>query len=238
LRLDSKSKAYLTAVSIVGVAILAVSAPLLPFQDWQGMLLLAVLCGIAQMMPVSLFRSSSISVSAGITFAGLLLYGPMAAIWINMGSAVVVAFRPKWKPIHKVIFNAGNHALAAGVAGVVYVGVGGVKVPESLALSVIPILLAAVCYFLVQTLVVSGIIALTERVPLLPTWDANFRGTALNFIGLAIISTTIASAGRSAGPIGIIIFSVPLVMAWYTFKHIQGRMVYPQPEFASKADQR
>lgn len=222
---DFRSRAYLVAVSVAGLIALAASAPSVPFQEWRGLLLFAALCGVAQLMPVSLFRSSSVSVSAGVVFAGLILYGPMAAIWINLGSAAVAAFRPRLKPVHKIIFNIGNHALAAAAAGAVYVGVGGTSRPQQMFAVVLPILVAAVCYFLVQTLIISGIIAMTERTSFFRTWDANFRRSALNFVALAIISISVAGAEMYTGTIGILLFSVPLVMAWFVFRYIQDQAV-------------
>ncbi len=212
---------FIVVESVAGLAVLAVSAPSIPLQEWSGMLLLAVLCGMAQMMPVRLRQSSTISVSAGVTFAGLILYGPVAAIWINLGSAAVTAFRPNVKPLHKILFNVSAHSLAAAAAGISYMAVGGTSRPVLLGEAVVPVLLAAAVYYAVQTGLISGIIALTEQTSFLKTWDANYRGSILNFVGLGIISLSAASAGVSLGNAGIIIFSLPLVMAWYGFKYIQ-----------------
>lgn len=216
-----KSRTYLAAVSVAGLVAMGVSAPSLPVQEWRGLLLFAALCGAAQLMPVSLFRSSSVSVSAGITFAGLILYGPAAAIWINLGSAAVAAFRPRQKPVYKAIFNIGNHALAAAVAGLVYLTLGGTSRPPEVVTAILPVLLAAACYFLVQTVIISGIIALTEQTSFFRTWDANFRRSGLNFVALAVISISVAGAEMSIGTAGMLVFSAPLVMAWYVFKYLQ-----------------
>lgn len=221
--LDTRSKAYILVISLAGLVVLGMSAFSLPLQEWRGLLLLAILCGIAQLMPIALLRSSSVSVSAGLTFAGLILYGPMAAIWINMGSAAVAVFRPRLKPLHKAVFNVSNHALAAGLAGAVYTWTGGTPRPAAFAV-ILPMVAAAVSYFAVQTLLISGVIALTENVSFLRVWDANFRRSALNFVALAVISVTVAASEMSMGAIGIIVFSIPLVMAWYVFKHVQDQV--------------
>lgn len=219
---DLRSRAYVIAVAVVGLAVLVASVSYAaPFRDWPGLLTFAALCAIAQIVPVALSRSSSVSVSAGITFAGIILFGPWAGIWVNLGSAVVAAFRPKLKPGHKIAFNAGNHVLAAAVAGAVYSAAGGTARPDRLDMAIAPIVLAAISYFAVQTLLISGIIALTERVSFLKTWDANFRRSGLNFVAMSIVSLSVAAADISIGTAGIIIFSIPLVMAWYVFRYIQ-----------------
>ncbi len=220
---DFKFKAYYAAVSIMGMMTLAISAPSLPFQDWRELLFFALLCGVAQSMPIALFRSSSVSVSAAVTMAGMVLYGPMAAIWINLASSLVAAFRPKPKPLHKTVFNASVHALAAAVAGAVYLAVGGtIRLADPLR-SIFPILLAATIYFLVQTFLISGVIALQERISFRTTWDTNFRWSALNFVALGVISFGMANAGVSMGIMGIIIFSIPLVMTWYSLQLYMGK---------------
>lgn len=220
LLLTLRSKMFLGVLSAVSLVILAVTAPSLPLDQWTGLLLLAALCGVAQLLPVRLSHSSSVSVSAGVTFAGLILFGPIAAIWINLGSAIVASFRPAPKPGHKIIFNAGNHVVAAAAAGAIYTAAGGITRPSQIAVVILPVLLAAIGFFLVQTLSISGIIALTERVPLLPIWNTNFLRSGPNFVALAIISLSVASAEISVGAPATFVFSIPLVMGWYVFKHV------------------
>lgn len=213
---DLKFRVYYGAVCSLGFLTLAASVPLIPFEEWPQLVLFALLCGVAQSVPITLFRSSSVSVSAAVTLAGLILYGPAAAIWINLGSSLVAAFRPKPKPLVKSVFNFSIHALGAILAGATYLTLGGgIRLADPVR-SVAAILVAAVIYFLVQTLLISGIIALQERVSFRKTWDTNFRWSALNFVALGVMSFGMASAGLSTGALGVIIFAIPLGMTWYS----------------------
>lgn len=215
---EAKAKAYVVVLSWLGLTLLLITSPFVPLDEWQGLLLFTVLCGIAQSMPVYLFRSSAVSVSFAFTFAGLVLFGPVAAIWINMGSAFVSAFRPKRKPIYKMIFNTSNHVLAAIVAGIVYLGTGGTVRPDQPMTALIPTLLAGTSYYVVQTVLLSGAIALSERTSFIRIWESNYRWSIFNFVGLAVLGLGIAMAKISLGLLGIAIFSIPLVMAWYSFR--------------------
>lgn len=212
------AKAYLIAVFWMAAAMLLATASSLPFGEWRGLVAFFVLCGIAQIMPVSLFRSSAVSVAAAVAFAGMVLFGPAAGIWINLGSGVVAIFRPKLKPLHKAVFNISNHTISAGVSGVVYVLAGGRVRPGEPVAAFVPIVLASVVFFAVQTGLISAAIALTERTSFIKVWDTNFRWSALNFVALGVIGLGMATAQLTMGATGIAIFSIPLVMAWYSFR--------------------
>ncbi len=215
---DTKAKAYVVILSWLGLTLLLTTLPFVPLEQWRGVLLFAILCGIAQSMPVHLFRSSAVSVSFAFTFAGLVLFGPVAAIWINLGSSLVSAFRPKRKPLHKMAFNISNHALAALVAGAVYLGTGGTVKPEQPVTAILPTLLGGTAYYITQTALLSAAIALTEQTSFVSIWVSNYRWSVFNFVGLAVIGLGTAMAKESLGLLGITILFIPLGIAWYSFR--------------------
>src|SRR5687768_4176094 len=79
----------LYGVPLLGLGALAATAVELPLDRWAEILVFTVLCAASQLMPVRLFRSSSMSVASAIAFAGLVCLGPAAGVWINLGSGLV-----------------------------------------------------------------------------------------------------------------------------------------------------
>lgn len=215
---DVKARVYVGIVSWLGLALFIVTLPATPFDEWRGILLFAILCGIAQSMPIYLFRSSAVSVAFAITFAALVLFGPVGALWVSLGGGIVAAFRPKRKPLYKAIFNVSNHALAVGVGGAVYLAAGGTVRPEQPLLAILPALLAGVSYFLTETLLLAGVISLTENSSFVKVWEINYAWSIFNFVSLAIIGLGLAIAERAMGSLGIAIFCIPLVIAWHSFQ--------------------
>ncbi|TAK33914.1 MAG: hypothetical protein EPO21_11350 [Chloroflexota bacterium] len=56
-------KLYIAVAAATGVALLVFALPALSVEDWTSIALLAALCAVSQRVPVSLFASSTISVS-------------------------------------------------------------------------------------------------------------------------------------------------------------------------------
>ncbi|HEV8638704.1 MAG TPA: hypothetical protein VG370_31215, partial [Chloroflexota bacterium] len=64
---------FLTIVG--GLAIYAVALSRIPAERLGEVALFALLCGLAQLMPVPLFRNSSMSVAFAVCFAALVYLG-------------------------------------------------------------------------------------------------------------------------------------------------------------------
>jgi diguanylate cyclase (GGDEF)-like protein/PAS domain S-box-containing protein len=213
------AQAFIFAVAACGSGALVLSAADLPLDRWPELALFVGLCAVAQLMPVPLFSSSSVSVAFAVTFASLVYLGPAAAVWVNLGSGLVMCFRPKRKPLEKMAFNVGALALTAFAAGRLFAVLGGTSrsVLSDWAL-LPPSLIAIVAYFLLNSGLLATAIALTSSQPAVEVWNKNFRSLAPNYVGLGIVGFGMAVAYRATGLLGLTIFLVPLAIAWYAFK--------------------
>ncbi len=197
---------------------LAYTLPSLSAEALPMVLLLALLCAGAQYLPVSLFVSSSVSVALAFAWVALILYGPAAAILVNVPSIFVHAFYPKRRPAHKVAFNLGLTACAAGVAGLVYQTAGGVVPVTSYQAGIIPVALAVLTYYLIDCGGVALAVSISERSPLRAIWRRTYRGLLPHYLAVGGISLGMALAYQTMGVVGMLFFSLPLVMAWQAFK--------------------
>jgi diguanylate cyclase (GGDEF)-like protein len=210
---------FVYGVAAAGLAALAVSAGQQPLDRWPELLLFFTLCALAQVMPVPIFANTTISVAFALTLASLVYMGPAAAVWVNLGSALVMCFRPRRKPLEKMAFNVGALSLTAFAAGRLYTLAGGLPEPALSDWALLaPSFAAIVVYFLLNSGLLAMAIALTTRQPVLAVWNASYRWLAPSYVGLGLVGFGMAVAYRATGLLGLAIFAVPLAIAWYAFK--------------------
>jgi hypothetical protein len=169
-------------------------------------------------MPVFLFRSSAISISFAAVIASYVLYGTEVAVIVSLFQAGVNAFTPRRKPLLKALFNAGSLATSAFIAGNVYVLVGGQVPPGDIALTLVAVAVSAAAYFLVNTATTALVISISERQSFVAVWRTNYSWMPINFLATAAQGAALALASQALGVFGVVVFTLPLAVAWYSFK--------------------
>jgi GAF domain-containing protein len=210
---------FMFLIIVGGLAIYGVALSRIPAERLGEVGLFFVLCGLAQLMPVPLFRNSSMSVAFAVCFASLVYLGPEAAVWVNLASGLVAVVRPRPKPPLKALWNVGALAVSAGLAGGVYALAGGAQRPGALEWGLLPpAVLAITAYFFANTGSLAAVIALTSRASFGAVWGVNYRWLAPNYVGMGLIGFGMGVAVAAVGALGVSIFFIPLAMAWYSFK--------------------
>jgi hypothetical protein len=211
---------YVWTIATVGlVAVIAASrTQSLTSLDPIMLGVLVVLACIAQRVPVFLFRSSAISVSFAAVIAAYVLYGTGAAVWIGLAQALVNSVTPRRKPLRKVAFNFGSFALSAFVAGELYRVAGGLTPPTAIAPTLVAVAISAAAYFLVNTSLTAFAIALSEGQPVVSVWRTNYSWMPVNFGATAVQGAALALAYQALGLFGVFVFTVPLCVAWFSFR--------------------
>jgi hypothetical protein len=171
----------------------------------------------AQRRPIFLFRSSTISVAFAATIATYVLYGPALALWVNLVSAVVHSFTPKPKPMRKIFFNVGSFTLAAFVAARVYALLAPIP-PGDPTQSLAAVVLSSVLYFAIGTALTAMVIALTTNERFVRVWRDNYLWMPVNYVATAVNGAALALAYQALGLLGTLVFVLPLVAAWYSFR--------------------
>jgi len=211
---------YVSSITFAGFIAL-VAATTTMRVDLFDPIMLAVLVGLAclaQRVPVFLFRSSAISVSFAAVIAAYVLYGTGAAVWVSLAQALVNSVTPRRKPVRKVAFNFGSFALSAFAAGELYRLTGGMTPPGAIAPTLVSVGLSAAAYFLVNTSLTAIAIAMSEAQNVVSVWRTNYSWMPVNFGATAVQGAALALAYQAIGLFGVFVFTVPLGVAWFSFR--------------------
>ena len=178
--------------------------------------ILVLLAAVTQRMPVVLFRSSAISVSFAAVIASYVLYGTGIGVFVALVQAAVNAFTPRRKPLVKVAFNSGSFALSAFVAGEIF----RLLAPErgDIAATLLSVGASALGYFLINTGLTAVVIAISEGKGVLAVWRTNYAWMPVNFLATAAQGAALALASQALGVFGVLVFTLPLGVAWYSFR--------------------
>lgn len=216
--------ALIAAVAVAGAAALveATSRVSVYSFDLPVILLLAAGAGVAQRVPVFLFRSSAVSVAYAATIATFVLYGTGVALWVNLASAAVNAFTPRRKPFEKILFNTGALTVSAYLAGSAFELLGGHSASREPGTTVLAVAGSSLVYFAVNSTLTASIIALTSQTGALrnalAVWRENYSWMTVNFVVTASAGAGLALAYEAIEVVGIAIFILPIGAGWATFR--------------------
>jgi putative nucleotidyltransferase with HDIG domain len=217
---ERAARIYIGAVMAAGALALALgSLTVDPDRfDVTMFVFLAVLAGVAQRLPVFLFRNSAISVSFAATIATYVIFGTGIALWVNLVAAAVNAFTPRRKSLERIGFNSAALTLSAFVAGVTYTAIGGRTAPMDVLPTVLAVAISGSAYFVVNSVLVAGVITLTTESRFAVIWRENYSWMAVNWVATSMNGASLALAYQAISIFGALAFVMPLAVAWYSFK--------------------
>ncbi len=198
--------AYVTVVSLAGLAVVLVAAPgggqairHAPVALW--VLTGFIVAGDLVQLPIPhRTKLHFITCSNPFAFAVLLGWGAKAAI-LAYAAASVIGDLAHHKPLKKLSFNAAQYALSLGAAGVVYGLLGG----DGLALdarNLVAFAAAAAVYLVVNTVLVRVVVGLYQHAPL-----AAYLRVSTSF------EATVAVVEFATTSIALLVVQRPLVLA-------------------------
>ena len=218
--LNRTAQVYIISISLLGVAGL-LWPPAEPLADLWGFVLFFALCGLVQLAPVQLFQETSVSVSGAIALAGLIVFGPFYAAWINVAFGVVhylKMVRPRRHPIYRSTVTIASVVLAARLAGVVHGFLTGLVPSGNLTWSLLTALAVGFVYFAANVFLVSLAMALEKGHPITSVWRINYNWLTPNYLALMALAWGSARVYVAVGTLGLLTFLIPLAMARYSFK--------------------
>ncbi len=190
-----------------------------------GFVFFAVLAAITDSLPVSLPRGGRVTVTVAVAYASIVLFGPMVSVCIMIFANLISELLSK-SQLYKFAFNCAQFVLATGSAGLVFQHLGG----ENYAVSfnnLIPYIGAAVCYIAVNAIAFSIAFSLVNGVSIHVVWLSHIRWAIPNMLLLAPLGLLMAKLYTYTGPMGVILFFAPLLLARYIFKsYMDTREVY------------
>ena len=209
---------YYVCVVFVGALVLAL-APVPPGTvNWPTFWLWTALLVLAGVAPIPLPASGSMTVSSAMNYAGIVVMGPVPTAWAGVISAVFLQLVILRKPIVKSIFNTAVIALTVLTAGWLYLALGGAVGKLDLPGDIVNLLISGIAYFLVNTGSISIVIGLEQGLSPFRVWQVNFMWTIFHLLALLPFGALLALVYFTAGPWGIVLFFIPLLLARYSFK--------------------
>ena len=209
---------YYIAVVAGGAALLGFSSIPRGSLDWSTFWLWTGLLILAGVSPIPLPAGGSMTVSSAMNYAGIVVMGTVPTAWAGVISAVAVQLVILRRPVLKAIFNTAVVALTVLAAGRVYNALGGSIGTLQLPRDIAYLLVSGIAYFIVNTGSISVVIGLEQSLSPLRVWQVNFMWTIFHLMALLPFGAVLALVYFTAGPWGIVLFFIPLLLARYSFK--------------------
>ena len=215
-----KLKVYIGVVTggAIGLFIYLFSTLSFSPNMWLIFIFFLVLSTFAEFIPVELPGGGSITIGFPIDFVIILVYGPVFAMLITALSAIIgvtVKGKTSW---YKIIFDASQYALSAGVAGVVYQYTGGIIGFQNFFKFAFPAALCALTYCIVNSILVAIVICLDQGIKITTVWKINIREMIPSYLSEAPIGFLMAIIYVEVGIVGILLFFLPLLLARRSFE--------------------
>ncbi len=216
--MKSRKVAYVALVD--GLAVLALVALLGQHAErfGAGTFLLATLVALAGATPVRIpGMKSAVTATDPFVFTALAAYGPMPACLVAVAGVLGSALgRGRSVRVLPMAFNFGNVVLATALASVGYLAAGGVA-GSALPQQVWPLIVATAIYFLLNTGLVAGVMALEPGTGFFTMWRASALWMAVSASAGLTIAAGLLYLLEVAGPSGLALGVPPcwLLAAFY-----------------------
>jgi putative nucleotidyltransferase with HDIG domain len=157
----------------------------------------------------------------------ILIYGPAWALLITFLGEIIADAITRKTVWYKILFNASQYALSAGIAGIVYQEFGGVVGTPNITNYIIPAIICAFTYYFINSSLFMVVIHLAEEISIRSIWKTQLKGIIATYIALAPIGFMMTMVYVSIGIWGIILFLFPLILARRSFElYTKMRKVY------------
>lgn len=232
MKLNFKTKLYLGFLAILATIIYVLLIFNFKIFDLKQLLFWTILATIVESLLI-LLPTNSVGVSVGyaINIANVIVGGPLMA---TTASALGLLFRcPKIEgrgyvhalntPIYKIIFNISQSIIVTSFISIAYILVGG----EIGQFSLIPTLTILLFGVVLNTILLSGFLAVFNGQKFIRVWLGNIKGTFPSSIAVGTMGIIIALAFIGYGYGAVILFMGPLLLARYSFKlYVEMRNLY------------
>jgi signal transduction histidine kinase/CheY-like chemotaxis protein len=220
---------YVTIIVGLGVAGLALSIPT-TFADPVMFVSLAIFACVTSVwkvnLPIAVANGSTLSVSYAANLTSLLLLGPQHAALIAVAGAITQCrYKAKAEyPLYKTIFSAAAAGLTMLATGAVYVILGGTTPPTAALVVAKPLVGAIGTYFLVNTSLVAGAIALSSNRTFAETWGRDFLWSAASFMVAGTAGALTAMVVQRGDVWIAVVLVAPIYLTYRSYELFAGRL--------------
>ena len=212
-------KLYYFGFILLGFLFFAYLVRDFPLPRFPEVLLFAFMIVLADTAQITLPRGgASIYASSPLDLAAIVLLGAPAAVLVeaiaSFFSEVVVQRRAAFK----YAFNVPLLITTIGAAGLAYQAFPSSWTAIDSPRFLVPLGVAAIVYYLVNTVAISIVIALRAKKNALHIWKQNYMWTFLHVFAFIPLGAIIALVYDAHGRWTLLLFLVPIFLARYTFK--------------------
>ncbi len=227
--LPKAARLYVATVVVLGAAALIASVPASLPRPLLFVSLLVAACLTSTWkvnLPLALASGSTLSVSYAANLMALMLLGPRPAVLVAVAGAwMQCAFHVKRRyPRYRTLFSVAAEAITMASTGLAYVSLGGQPASTAWAVPGGPLVGAIATYFLLNTGLVAGAIALTTDRTFLRVWRDDFlwSGAAYMVAGTAgAIAAIIVARGEHWTALLMV---APVYLTYRTYQLFVGRL--------------
>ena len=218
---DFLRRAFMSSVIVLGAVVTLGGFSITGSLSWFTVGLLVCMAVIAELLQIDLYRIGTISASVAISFAAALLIGIPGVVFVSAAIAVTTAIAHSRNQslkavLFKTAFNWSTHVLAGAIPAIIMRALGLSLHIADLPVLVASMIVAAVAYFIVESILVATVIAVSMRAPVMRTWTIQFRWLAGHYLVLCIMGLFFSLAYVAFGWPGMIVFVLPILMMRYS----------------------
>ena len=220
---------YLAAVVVAGALALVTLFPRNYPQPvlFAALLVFACVTSIWKVnLPIALTNGSTLSVSYAANLMSLLLLGPAHAMVIAAAGAWMQCnYRAKhFDPLHRAVFSTAAAVITMAATSLVYGWLGGVLTPVHFSQLPRPLVGAVAVYFLVNTSLIAGAIALSARRPFASTWGRDFVWSGASFMVAGSAGAFAAVVVARGDHWTAMLVVAPIYLTYLTYQQFVGRL--------------
>jgi len=191
-------RAYVGAVIAAGAVLLVALAP----RELHSPVVAAALLAATFVLSVFKLRLplgngvSTMSMAYAVDFVALIIEGANLAMFLGaIGVLIQCTVRVRRRqPIHRAAFSAAAVVIAVQLAGWGWNALGGSVTDLTLTTTLLPLLACAITYYIVNTSLVVGAIAMTSSISPARAWNPEFWWSAPAYLLSAVIAGLVAFA--------------------------------------------
>jgi len=232
--LSARARLYVVLVTTLGGGVLLAAilelmrSPL--DARWFALAALTLVTGSVTVKVPSV--AATLSVSEAFVFTAVILFGWPGGTVIAALEGLVISLwlQRRRQPGYRVVFNGAAPALSIYIAAWVYQAFGAppTDAPNfQLTQILLPLCAFAATYFIANTSLIAGAIALEQNTSALAVWKQNFMWLWLNFFSGASVAALLVSFGNKEGSNGLsaIWIVLPLLgVSYFTYRTSMARI--------------
>jgi PAS domain S-box-containing protein len=214
---------FVAVVIAVGAGVFVAFFPLTYPRPWlyAALLVSACLTSVWKVnLPISLASGSTLSVSHAAELMSLVLLGPAHAMLVAVAAAwTQCTFHVRRRyPLYRTVFSAATQAVTIVVTALAYDGLYGPLAPTDFSALPKPLVGAMATYFLVNTGLVAGAIALSTHQPFGKVWRDDFLWSGVSFMVASTAGAAAAVVIQRGDQWKAVLMLAPVYLTYRTYE--------------------